>query len=96
MVAHVNDLVGHGPHEVLVVADEHEGAREADERILEHADRVDVEVVRGLVQAQQRVRCHKHAGEGEAGLLAAREHADPLVDVIAMEEEGAKEPSLLR
>ena len=84
-----------GADEVLVVADEHDGAGELDERLLEHVDRVDVEVVRGLVEQDQRVGRDEHLREGEAGALAAGEDAHTLLDVVAVEEEGAEQPALL-
>ncbi len=90
MVAHVHDLVRHGAHQVLVVADEHDGARELNERLLKDVDRVDVEVVRGLVEHEQRVGRDEHLGKGETGPLAAGEHAHALLDVVAVEEEGAE------
>ena len=38
VVAHVDHLVGHGTHQVLVVADEHDGPREVNEGLLEDVD----------------------------------------------------------
>ena len=95
MVADVDDLVGHGAHEVLVVGDEHDRALEVDERALQHVDRVDVEVVGGLVEEQQRVRRHEHLGERQARPLAAGEHAHALLDVVAVEKERAEQAALL-
>ena len=52
-------------------------------------------MVGGLVQAEQRVWRHEHLGKGESGLLAAGENRDALVNVVAVEEEGAQEATLL-
>ena len=41
-VADVDDAVGNGAHQVLVVADQHDGAREVLQGVLEHVHRVDV------------------------------------------------------
>ena len=77
------------------MGDEHDGTRELLERVLEHVDRVDVEVVGGLVEAEQRFGRHEHLGQRKARSLAAGEHAHVLVDVVAVEEEGAQEAALL-
>ena len=41
-VADVDDAVGHGAHQVFVVADQHDGAGEVLQGVLEHVHRVDV------------------------------------------------------
>ena len=41
-VADIDDAVGHGAHQVLVVADQHDGAGEVLQGVLEHVHRVDV------------------------------------------------------
>ena len=48
-VADVDDAVGHSAHQVLVVADQHNGTGEVLQSVLEHVHRVDVQVVGGLV-----------------------------------------------
>src|SRR5205814_3908905 len=61
------------------------------ERPVEHLARGEVEVVRRLVQAEERGRPHQHLRERDARLLPAREHRDPLLDGVTREEEGAQD-----
>ena len=61
--------------EPAVMADDHRAAGEALERVLERAQRVDVEVVRGLVEQQQVGAAAQQLGEVQAVALAAREVA---------------------
>ena len=95
MVADVHDFVCNGADEVLVVRDEHDGARKLHEGALEDVDGVDVQVVGGLVQEQQRVGRDEHLGQSQTRPLAAGEHAHALVHVVAVEEEGAQQATLL-
>ena len=62
-IADVDHAVGHSAYQVLVVADQHDGAGEVLQGVLEHVHRVDVQVVSGLVQAQERLGGHEHLGE---------------------------------
>ena len=79
------------------MADQHDGAGEVLQGVLEHVHRVDVQVVSGLVQAQERLRGHEHLGQGQARLLAAGEDADLLFDcVVVAKQEGAQQAALLR
>ena len=96
-IADVDDTVGHGTHQVLIVADQHDGAGEVLQSVLEHVHRVDVQVVGGLVQAQERLRGHEHLGQGQTSLLATGEDADLLFDcVVVAKQEGAQKAALLR
>ena len=95
MVAHVNDLVCHGAHEVLVVGDKHDRALEVHERALQNVYGVDVKMVGRLVEKQQRVGRHEHLGKRKTRPLAAREHAHALGHVVPVEEEGAEQAALL-
>ena len=45
------------------MADQHNGTGEVLQGVLEHVHRVDVQVVGGLVQAQERLGGHEHLGE---------------------------------
>ena len=62
------------------MADQHDGAGEVLQGVLEHVHRVDVQVVGGLVQAQERLGSHEHLGQGQARLFATGENADLLFD----------------
>src|SRR5262249_12261854 len=74
--------------EPAVVADDDGAAGEVLERLLQRAQRVDVEIVGRLVE-QQHVRPRlEHLGEVHAVALAARERADLLLLVGALEVEG--------
>ena len=65
--------------------------------VLEHVHRVDVKVVGGLVQAQERLGRHEHLGQGQTGLLSAGEDVYLLLDcVVVAKQEGAQQAALLR
>ena len=92
---HLDDTVRDAADEVAVVRDEQDGALEAVERLLKHVGAGDVQVVGGLVEAQQRLGRHQHLRQRKAALLAAGEHADLLLNGIALEQEGAEQASHL-
>src|SRR5664279_5191744 len=71
--------------EPAVVADDDGAAAEREERLFEGAQRVDVEVVRGLVEEQQVAALLERPREMEAVHLAAREVRDELLLVGALE-----------
>ena len=82
---------------MFVVADENDRARETLQRVFEHVDRVDVQMVGRLVETEQSLGCHEHLCQGQAGLLSAREDADLLLDrIVVAEKERAKKAALLR
>ena len=72
------------------MADEHDRARKVDEGLLQHRHRVDVQVVGGLVQAQQRVGGHEHLRKRQSRPLAAGQDRDALLDVIPVKEKRAE------
>ena len=76
--------------------DEHYGAGEFNESLLQDVDRVDVEVIRGLVEHEQGVGRHEHLCESQTRALASGKDADALLDVVAVKEESAKKTTLLR
>ncbi len=73
--------------EPAVVRDDDGAAGEGEERLLERAERVDVEVVRRLVEEEEVAGLLHGAGEVEAVHLAPREVADPLLLVGPLEVE---------
>ena len=82
---------------MLVVADEHDGAGEVLQGALEHVHRVDVQVVSGLVQAQERLGGNEHFGQGQTRLFATGEDAYLLFDcVVVAKQEGTQQAALLR
>ena len=82
---------------MLVVADQHDGAGEVLQGVLEHVHRVDVQVVSGLVQAQERLGGNEHFGQGQTRLFATGEDAYLLFDcVVVAKQEGAQQAALLR
>ena len=89
----VDDAVGERAYEMPIVTDEHDGSLEAAQRLLEDVDARNVQVVGGLVEAQQRRGGDEHLGERQTRLLATGKHAHLLVDVISLEEEGAEQRS---
>ena len=79
------------------MADQYDGAGEVLQGVLEHVHRVDVQVVGGLVQAQERLGRHEHLGQGQTGLFAAGEDAHLLFDgIVVAKQEGAQQAALLR
>ena len=79
------------------MADQYDGAGEVLQGVLEHVHRVDVQVVGGLVQAQERLGGHEHFGQGQARLFATGENADLLLDgIVVAKQEGAQQAALLR
>ena len=81
------DVGGDAVEEPAVVADHHRAAGEGQQRLLERAQRVDVEVVGGLVEQQQVAAALEQLGQVDAVALAAREVADLLLLVGALEVE---------
>ena len=83
----VDDLV----EEVAIMADDDKRARILFEGFDEHIDRLDVEVVGGLIEDEKVGGGEEGAGQGHAALLATGEYGDGLEDIVAPEEEGAEE-----
>src|SRR5687767_9507362 len=73
--------------EPAVVADDDRAACEVEERVLERAQRVDIEVVRRLVEQEQVAAGLQELGEVHAVAFAAREVADALLLILAAEVE---------
>ena len=79
------------------MADQHDGTGEVLQGVLEHIHRVDVQVVGGLVQAQECLGGHEHLCQGQTRLFASGEDADLLLDgVVIAKQEGAQQAALLR
>ena len=53
-------------------------------------------MVGGLVKTKQGRRGNEHLGKCETRLLATREHAHLLIDIIAFEEKGTEQRAHLR
>ena len=89
-VALEGEDVGRDPvEEPAIVADDHDAARERLEARLEGAQRVDVEVVRRLVEEQDVAARLEQLGQVDAVPLAARQLADELLLVGAAEVEAS-------
>jgi hypothetical protein len=69
----LDDRVRHAADQVTVVRDEHDRSAEGVQRILEHVARLDVEVVRRLIEAQEVGGIGQQLREREPRLLAAGE-----------------------
>ena len=78
------------------MGDEDDRAREALEGVLEHVDGIDIEMVGGLVEAEQCLGGNEHLGQRKAGAFAAGKDPHALIDVLAGEEEGTEQAALLR
>jgi hypothetical protein len=74
--------------EPAIMADDHGAAGEVLQRLFQRTQRVDVEVVGRLVEQQDVGAGLQHLGEVHAVALAARERADLLLLVAALEVEG--------
>jgi hypothetical protein len=82
--------------EPAVVSDHRDGGVEADERLLEPLERLDVEVVRGLVEEQQVGLGRERAGQRATRELAAGEGRQRAVEVRVGEAEAVQHrPSAL-
>src|SRR5438046_4885247 len=81
------DVGRHAVEEPAVVRDHHRAARKAEQRALERAQRLDVEVVGRLIEQQQVAAALQQLGEVHAVALAARELAHGLLLVGAAEVE---------
>ncbi len=90
-VPDLDDLRRQLLHEVAVVRDDDEGAAVVLERVEEHILRVEIEMVRRLVEEQRVGRPQEHAGDREPRALATGQHARLLVDIVAREEESAED-----
>src|SRR6185503_15493290 len=85
-VAFEREDMGRDAVEEPAVVRDHDGAaREIQQRVLERAQRLDVEVVRRLVEQQQVAARGEHLGEMNAIALAAGEQADLLLLVSTAE-----------
>src|SRR3954467_6674893 len=73
--------------EPAIVADDHSAAGEILQRLLQRAQRIDVEIVGRLVEQQHVGTGLEHLGKMHAVALAARERADFLLLVGALEVE---------
>ncbi len=75
--------------EPAIMADDHGAARVILQRLFQRAQGIDVEIVGGFVEQQDVGPRFQHLREVNAVALAAREHADLLLLIAALEVEGA-------
>ena len=73
-----------------VVSDQDHGRVEADQVVLEPLERLDVEVVGGLVEQQQVGPRGEHPRERGSGQLTAREAAERAVELVVAEAEAVE------
>src|SRR5688572_25078752 len=83
------DVGGDAVEEPAVMGDHHDAARELEQRVLERAQRLDVQVVGGLVEQQHVAALQQGLGQVQAAALAAGQRADQLLLVAALEVEAA-------
>ena len=81
--ADLHDFRGEALDEVAIVRHEDQRAAVVDQRVEQDFLRVEIEVVGRLVEQECVGRLEQHARDGEPGPLSARQHAGPLVDVVA-------------
>ncbi len=70
--------------------DHEQRARVRHEQVLEQVQRLEVEVVRGLVEHEHVARSRQHARQLQAIALAARELGDGPADLLVGEQEVAQ------
>ena len=85
--AHLDNAVGHAVDEVAVVRDGEDGAVEILQSAFQHFAAVHVQMVGRLVEKEEVVALEHQFAQRHAALLAAGEHGDLLVDVVAGKEE---------
>ena len=89
-----HDDVVDGPlQEGPVVADHHQRARPAVEEVLQRAQRVQVEIVGGLVQQEDVGTLGQHQQQLEPAPLAARQQLDRRPLRVAVEPEPVQQPT---
>src|SRR5688572_26410374 len=81
------DVGGDAVEEPAIVGDHHGATGERQQRLFERAQRVDVEIVGRLVEQQQVAALLEELGEVDAVALAARQAADALLLIAALEAE---------
>ena len=81
------DVGADAVEEPAVVADHHDRPGEGEQRFLQRAHGIDVQIVGRLVEQQQVGAGFQHLGEMDPVALAAGEHADLLLLVAALEVE---------
>ena len=87
----------HDPvHELAVVRGHEQGTRQPLEERFEPEDRLDVEVVGGLVHQQHVGPAEQHARHADAHLPPARQRADVAVDPLVVEAEAVQHFARLR
>jgi hypothetical protein len=90
-LVHQHDAVAHVVQEVLAVAHDNKDAFEALQILLKPHARLQVQVVGGLVQQQQRGRHEKSAREGDAHTPASAEGARWQVHALVREAEAVQD-----
>ena len=78
--------------EAAVVGDQHEGAPVVGEEVLQPLDRVDVEVVGGLVEQKEVGIGEQRAGQCDARELAAGEGEEVALEHVAGQAEALDDP----
>ena len=81
----VDDLLDHRIEEVAVVGNQQQGARVAFQPAFQPEDRIEVQVVGGLVEQQQVGRAHQRLRQVEAHAPATGEVADPAFHLRRLE-----------
>ena len=87
----LDDPVGHGADELMVVGSEQEHLAEGDQTVVEGGDRLQVQVVGRLVQDQHVGAGQHHPGQHAADPLATGENIRRLEHVLTAEQHLAQE-----
>ncbi len=90
-VVDLEDAGGDPVDEVPVVGDQQKRPGVVIERIAQRLDGAHVEVVGGLVQEQEVGVSDEQREQAQAAAFAAREHLDPLLDLVRAELEAAQQ-----
>ena len=89
----LNDAVGHGLRQLVIVACEDDVIGESSHAIVERGNAFQIQMVRRLIENEEIRAAEHHLGNHAAHLLAAGEYLDLLIDVITREQHAAEEGS---
>jgi hypothetical protein len=81
------DMCGDAIEEPAIMADDHRAAGEHQQRLFQRAQGLDVQIIGRLVQEQQIAAALEHLGQMHPVALTAREIADALLLIRALEVE---------
>ena len=91
IIGDLNDPVGDGLRELMVMAGEDDIVLEGLKAVVERGDAFKVEVVRRLIEHEEVCAGEHHAAEHAPDLLTAGENLDAFIDIVPGEEHAPEE-----